>query len=101
MRLSLKELQLARLSLCLLYHSLKNQEAVGLDTMLSAFKDAGIPQDENPLSRLNPKELLEAAAKLVPPDPNTDLIRGLAPLDTVENELKEAGMGEQPGPLTE
>lgn len=68
MTLSRKELQLARLALCLMYHSLKNQEAVGLDTMLDAFKDAGVPEGENPIAGLRIPVLLETANKLVPPD---------------------------------
>ncbi len=68
---------------------------------LEAFSRAGLDsQDPNPVHGVTKTELevLIHALKITPPP---DLAKAVQVLDTVSEQLTEAGMGEQPNPIAD
>ncbi len=99
MRLTEKQLEVARLCVATVYASGKNNETVSLETVLDAYQLAGVDKGTNPFHGLSGDDFKAIIAALTPPDPGKQIADALDTLGKVRQSMKEAGIGQQPNPL--
>lgn len=93
-RLTEQQAKVCQFAIALLKGVIDNDDDLSVKTWVSAHALAGIDEQDKILAEPVETDFVALVTAFNPPDPATELEKGLTALDTVQKALKESGIGQ-------